>query len=166
MFRSRPVFSAALGTVAGILILASGCAEQVPTTVQLRPAEALSAARAYSAGTYTAIIGPSGGILKLPVGRIVFPAGAVDAETRISAWLDGRKISATFSPHGLTFAPGKEPSIEFDFGGLNVRAGRLQIVYLDDQNNIIETLITTSASGTATASLQHFSIYALSEAEP
>ena len=84
MVRRRPVFSAVLGTVAGILILASGCAEQDPTAVQLKPARALSAARAYQRGTYAMNIGPSGGSINFPIGQIVFPAGAVTEETTIT----------------------------------------------------------------------------------
>lgn len=37
MIRRRPVFSVAPVAVAGILILASGCAEHSPTAVELKP---------------------------------------------------------------------------------------------------------------------------------
>jgi hypothetical protein len=166
MARCRPVFSAVLGTVAGILILASGCADQDPTAVQLKPAKALSAARAYSGGTFATSIGPLGGILKLPVGRIVFPAGAVDAETHITATLDGRDLAVIFGPHGLQFPEGHEPSIEFELGSLSIDPSRLRIVYLDAADRLLETLVTQSDGQNVTAELRHFSKYALSEAEP
>jgi hypothetical protein len=166
MVRRRPVFSAVLGTVAGILILASGCADQGPTSVQLQPAKAISAGKAYSGGTYSASIGSEGGILNFPVGRIVFPAGAVAGETRITARLDGREMAATFGPHGLRFPDGKEPTIEFDLAGLKIDASKLGIVYVDDSDHILESLVTETHDGHATSELRHFSKYVLAEAEP
>ena len=166
MVRRRPVFSAVLGTVAGILILASGCADRDPTAVHLKPAQVVSAARAYSSGTYATNIGPVGGILKLPVGKIVFPSGAVEADTRITATLDGRNLAVIFGPHGLQFPNGHEPSIEFELAGLNIESSQLQIVYLDSADQVLETLATDFDGQHASAELRHFSKYALSEAEP
>jgi hypothetical protein len=166
MVRRRPVLSAVLSAVAGILILASGCADQGPTAVQLQPAKALSAAKAYSGGTYSASIGADGGILKLPVGRIIFPAGAVAGDTRISAELDGKHIAATFGPEGLVFPVGKEPKLEFDVAGLRVEIATLQILYVDASDGILEFLPTTFQDGRVSGELRHFSKYVLAEAEP
>lgn len=164
MVRRRPVFSAVLGTVAGILILASGCAEEGPTAVQLQPAKIISSGKAYSGGTYSASIGAAGGILNLPIGRIVFPAGAVDRETLITAKVDGEELAATFAPHGLLFPVGSEPRLEFVIGNANI--ANLQIVYLDELGNTLEVLATVTRENIATADLSHFSKYALAEAQP
>ena len=158
----RPVFSAVLGTVAGILILASGCAEQDPTAVQLKPAQALSAARAYERGTYAGNIGPSGGSINFPIGQITFPAGAVTEETVITATVDGRTLAVDFQPH-IVFPKGAQPTLTISFAGVNVSALDLVVYHVSDAGQILDILSPSinAASSGATVGVDSFSGFVL-----
>jgi hypothetical protein len=156
MVRRRPVFSAVLGTVAGILILASGCVDQDPTAVQLKPAKALSAARAYERGAYAASIGPSGGSINFPIGEIVFPAGAVSEETVITAKLDGRTLSVDFEPH-IVFPSGAQPTLTLSFAGVRVDPGSLVFAHVSDDGTLVGTLRPAVENSLASVAVESFS---------
>lgn len=136
MLSRHRLFPALISTVAGILILASGCSDLGPTSVDLRPATALSAARAYDAGTYTAIIGPQGGILNFPIGDIVFPAGAVASDTRITATVDGRSLAVDFQPH-LVFPAEALPTLNISFAG-SLHSGNFVFYHFRDDGSMAE----------------------------
>ena len=153
MARRRPLFSAVLGTVAGILILASGCADQDPTAAQLKPAQALSAARAYERGTYTVSIGPSGGSISFPIGQIVFPAGSVSEETVITAKVDGHTLAVDFQPH-IVFPSDAQPTLTLSFAGLAVTGRELVVYHIDDSGHVIDRIapsINAADSGASVA---------------
>ena len=162
MVRRRPVFSAVLGTVAGILILASGCADQNPTASQLKPAEALSAARAYQRGSFAGSIGPSGGSINFPIGQIVFPAGAVSNETIITATLNGRTLAVDFQPH-IVFPSHAQPTLTISFGGLAVAARDLVVYHVDDSGNVIDRIVPAidTANSGASVGVESFSHFIL-----
>lgn len=162
MVRRRPVYSAVLGTVVGILILASGCVDQNPAGVQLTPARAVSAARSYPAGTYTATIGREGGTLELPIGRINFPAGALTETTKINAKVDGKTIAVNFQPH-LEFPGNARPTLTLSFQGVNINPTELRVFHISDSGNVIEDLIPSvdQVNQTATTDVSSFSGFIL-----
>jgi hypothetical protein len=133
----RPVFSAVLGAVAGILILASGCADQGPTAVQLKPAKAISAGRAYQRGAFIMNVGPLGGTFHFPIGHIVFPAGAVSDETVITASVDGKTLAVEFQPH-LVFPDTAKPVLTFSFAGNSAAARDLVVYHVGDSGEILD----------------------------
>jgi len=172
----RPVLSAVLGTVAGILILASGCTDFAPTAVRLDPVSV--SAKSSLLGTqarvvqssiraenrvFNALIDREGGTLDFGIGRISFPKGAVARPTQITARVDGSGIAVTFGPHGLTFAEAHEPTIEFSYKGLDVDPTSLKILYVDTNGKVREVLSTEvdPAESTARAKSGHFSKYVL-----
>ena len=160
MVRRRPVFSAVLGTVAGILILASGCADQNPTASQLKPAQALSAARAYERGSFAMSIGPSGGSINFPIGQIVFPAGAVSNETIITATLNGRTLAVDFQPH-IVFPSGAQPTLTISVAGLRVNPNRLLFAHVADDGTLAATIRPTLENGRASVAVEGFSRWAI-----
>lgn len=149
MARRRPPFSAALSALAGILILASGCVEQTPTTTQLEAPTALSAAKAYARGSYTASIGTSGGTLEFPIGTISFPAGAVPTETRITATVDGKSLAVDFQPH-LVFPAGARPTLTLSFAGVRAAPATLVVFHISDSGKLLEVLRPTVDLATST----------------
>ena len=164
MIRRRPALSAILTPLAGILILASGCTDQAPTEVQLRPGSAVLAAKAFRPGTYSAKIGSAGGKLEFAgIGSIDFPANALSETTKIKAKVDGRTVSVDFEPHGLVFPADAQPTLSFSIDGLNVDADRLVINYLDESGQTRETysVAVDRSAGVASTGLRHFSQYIL-----
>jgi hypothetical protein len=160
MVRSRSVLSAVLSTVAGILILASGCADQGPTAVQLQPAKAISAARAYQPGSYTLSIGPSGGTFNLPIGQIVFPAGAVEQETAITATLDGKTLGVSFEPH-IVFPAAAQPTLAVVIAGLRVDPNSLLFIHVLDDGTVASTVRPVIDNGFASVDVEGFSRWSL-----
>lgn len=162
MARRRPALSAALSALAGILILASGCVDRSPTSVQLKAPTALQAARTYSGGAYTASIGTEGGILEFPIGRIVFPAGAVSAPTVITATVDGHTLSVDFQPH-LVFPEGAQPTLSVSFGGVLLDASKLTVYHINDDGTLTEQLtpFVDLTRGVASVNASSFSRFAL-----
>jgi hypothetical protein len=160
MVRRRPVFSAVLGTVAGILILASGCADQSPTAVQVRPAKALSAAKAYQSGSFTMSIDPSGGTFSFPIGHISFPAGAVSETTTITATLDGRTLAVEFEPH-MMFPDGAQPTLAMSVTGLKVNFDGVHFLHVADDGATISTFRPIVENGIASINVEGFSRWIL-----
>jgi hypothetical protein len=156
----RPVFSAVLGAVAGILILASGCADQDPTSVQLRPAKAISAARAYQTGSLTMSVGPSGGTFSFPIGQVVFPAGAVSQETTFTATLDGRTLAVDFQPHTV-FPTAAQPILMVSLAGLKIDAETLRFAHVSDDGGTISVYRAVVDNGVASVNVEGFSRWIL-----
>jgi hypothetical protein len=159
----RPFFKAA-STVAGILILAAGCAEMSPTAIQVdQPTLAAGSAQqgpranvvqtVFTAGSYATTIGPQGG-------TIDFGIGSLDRPTRISATTDGQNIGVTFAPHGLQFPAGAEPVLKLV--PLSASAtSNLRIVYVNAAGYVLEEVATNHdiEGNHLTAQLRHFSTY-------
>jgi hypothetical protein len=170
----RPLFSAALAWLAGILILASGCMDQSPTATVLETAtvspaavlpagvSAVRAAAPYEAGSVSQTITPAGGSIDFGIGTIVFPKNAVQRATVITATVDGVSMAVEFGPHGLTFPADAQPQLMFGYKGIDITNGA-SIYYIDDQGAVLEDLggVIDSSSETVSAWLQHFSPYIL-----
>ncbi|HEX2094300.1 MAG TPA: hypothetical protein VHG28_17995 [Longimicrobiaceae bacterium] len=161
--------------VAGILITIGGCSESNPTIapdnreVRYEPIEVRANVQGTGSGIVDEakndkLIGPEGGTLVIPGGHsLTFPAGALSAPTRIEAKVNPRYIEVEFSPHGLQFPAGHEPTLTLSAQGANVAPFQtLNVVYLE-RGRVSEVLPTEFdvVSKNATAKLQHFSGYAL-----
>lgn len=128
----RPLFSAALAWLAGILILASGCMDQSPTATVLEPTtvsraavaptgvSAVRAAAPYQAGSVSRTITPAGGSIDFGIGTIVFPAHAVQRATVITATVDGESMAVEFGPH-LVFDQA-QPTLCFEGAGIDLQS--------------------------------------------
>ena len=171
----RPLTRKIATSLAAILILAAGCADQSPTSLELKP-ETISAARGghgrakakvaraeHDAGFHSRVIGPKGGTLKFGIGELEVPRGAVDRPVRFTARTDGSDLSVDFGPHGLQFNEGREPTLTFDVKGYHGNLAELEIVYVDDADNIIETVTSFTDVGGRKISgrLAHFSRFVL-----
>ena len=141
MARHRSMF-AMLPTLAGILILASGCMEASPTTVQLDPSGTAALSKSHVAGVYQASIGPDGGTLEFSIGQIVFPAGAVSRNTTITARVDGKTIAVDFQPH-LVFPDNAQPALTLSYAGVDVDPTGLVVVHIQDSGVLAEVLSPT-----------------------
>jgi hypothetical protein len=167
----RPLFRAA-SSFAAILILAAGCGDYTPTAVHLEGSDALVASAAkgpkanvvkmkFSAGSYSTMIGPQGGTIEFGIGKLVFPAGALERSTRITATTDGSNLGVEFGPHGLVFPSGHSPRLFLTTAGFAGDAGTLRIVYVDNFGYVLEEVATAADIETnrLTADLKHFSTY-------
>jgi hypothetical protein len=144
--RHRRPFSLS-AALAAILILAAGCGDREPVGAELRTAlrvgevaHAISAPTAFGAGTYSRTLGPDGGVLHFGVGRLEFPAGALDRPTTITATVDGSTIGAVFSPHGLIFPPNAQPTLVFYINSTTSMDGSASILYVTPMNVVLEVL--------------------------
>ncbi len=154
----RPSFA-----LAGILIAIGGCAES-PSTPAAREFVQRTADVRYNvsgAGSASAVIDPSGGVLQTAAGdRIVFPAGAVAQPTRITITSDPRFAGVELEPHGLQFPAGHQPVLRLSTAGTNAASYRkVDVVYVNESGAIAEVLPTSGNGAVLEAHLQHFSGY-------
>ena len=171
--RMRAVLSA---LAAGILITIGGCTEQAPTSnstpedgaryQRLEMQQSASGGAAYDAPGAEKVIGTEGGTLEIFGGHtLTFPAGALNAPTRIRAKVDARYVQVDLEPHGITFPVGREPVLTLNYGaaGASVPASRLTIIYLDQAGRFLEDMRGTAPTGQpmVVAKLPHFSKYAV-----
>lgn len=108
------------------------------------------------------VIGSAGGVLDLTGGSsIAFPAGALPANTTITAVRDGDDLKIDLGPEGLVFPDSALPTLTFDYGA--AAPDSAVIVYLDDNGWLSEVLETRidSVAHLAQAKIRHFSTYAL-----
>jgi hypothetical protein len=122
-------------------------------------AHALIAPTTFRAGAFSQTIGPNGGVLYFGVGSLTFPADALREWTRITATVDGLTIGATFSPHGLVFPPGSQPTLTFYLGPMSRPQSGASILYVTDDGIVLENLgaALTSRSESVEAPVPHFS---------
>jgi hypothetical protein len=167
----RPLFRAA-SSFAAILILAAGCGDHTPTAVQLEGSNALAASAArgpkanvvkstFAAGSYATVIGPQGGTIEFGIGKLVFPAGALQRPTRITATTDGSNLGVEFGPHGLRFPSANSPKLFMSTASFVGDASTLQIVYVDKGGYVLEEMAAVADidRNQLIADLQHFSTY-------
>ncbi|HYH78238.1 MAG TPA: hypothetical protein VEX86_00525 [Longimicrobium sp.] len=151
--------------LAGILIGIGGCAESPSAPVAAPDFHFLAApagpsmARAGEASS--AVIGPEGGSLTTTNGhRIVFPAGALAAPTRISMSSNPRFAGVELEPHGLQFPAGHEPVLSLNLGATDLSGfSRVNVLYVGDDNAVLEVLPTSAGGQRIQTRLSHFSGY-------
>ncbi len=118
--------------------------------------------------SYTASkrIGPWGGTLRVGPHTLTVPAGALSADTWITATAPkGSYAEVQFQPHGLRFKRDVTLTISYaQCGLLNFRNPPV-IVYADDKRTILEILESTlnRRNETITGKTDHFSSYILAE---
>jgi hypothetical protein len=118
--------------------------------------------------SYTASkkIGPWGGTLRFGPHTLTVPAGALSADTWITATAPkGSYAEVQFQPHGLKFKRDVSVTISYaQCGLLNFRRPPV-MVYTDDNRTILEILESTlnRRNETITGKTDHFSSYILAE---
>jgi hypothetical protein len=109
-------------------------------------------------------IGPRGGILKAGKHTLRVPPSALATTTWITMEVPSSSINrVVFGPEGLTFK--NAALLTMSYSNCSVTPGAQQyIVYINDQNRIIETTQSVSdpLTQTVTGTVTHFSDYALS----
>lgn len=168
----RSFFSPLISSVAAILILAAGCSDQAPTSAQLETSynavllpEAGLVPSFNRSGTARKVIGPEGG--EINAGRITisFPAGAVAQPTEISVAPDAKKLAVTFGPHGTQFPADAQPTLTFDYAGIdNLPEHGLLVFYVSDSGVVLEKFAPSVNIDAKTVGLKlgHFSQYTVS----
>ncbi|HET7228828.1 MAG TPA: hypothetical protein VFJ16_02365 [Longimicrobium sp.] len=162
---SRVSFRKASLALAGILIGIGGCAES-PSAPAAVPAYHFLAAPAgpqlsRSGTSSSAVIGPEGGVLTTTNGhRIVFPAGAVAGPTEVTLTSDPRYAGVELEPHGLQFPAGHEPVLTLNVGATSLAGfSHVNVLYVDDQDRVLEVLPTDLTGQRIETRLHHFSGY-------
>ena len=118
--------------------------------------------------SYTASkkIGPWGGTLRVGPHTLTVPAGALSADTWITATAPkGKYAELQFQPHGLQFKRDVAVTISYAQCGLLNFSRPPVIVYTDDNRTILEILESTlnRRNETITGKTDHFSSYILAE---
>lgn len=110
----------------------------------------------------SARIGPKGGTLDLGEGNTVyFPPGALHTDTAIVAHIPaGNTARVFFTPEGLHFPV--PAVVTLNYSACITPSSLLAIVYLQaDTVSEVEPTITNPTSQTVTATINHFSSYAV-----
>ena len=113
----------------------------------------------------SASIGPAGGILRVGPHSLIVPQGALASTVTITADAPkGDYIQVHFEPEGLRFSKPTALTLSYAQCGL-VNGLLLKVVYVDDNRNILETLLSVPnlLGQTVTGKVSHFSNYALAE---
>ena len=112
----------------------------------------------------TQTIGPEGGTLLVGPHQLTIPAGALAVPVTITAVAPSDTVNQVrFSPQGLTFADPASLTMSYaNCNGLNVFLPK-QIAYTTDALDVLQLLPSFDDlwSQRVTASLQHFSTYAV-----
>lgn len=110
----------------------------------------------------SARIGPQGGMLDLGEGNTVyFPPGALLTDTTIVAHVPaGNTARVFFTPEGLHFPV--SAVVTLSYSACITQSSLLAVVYLQaDTVSEVEPTITNPTSQTVTATINHFSSYAV-----
>lgn len=139
-----------------VLQLANPVLQPVLTTLQLLTCSSQPYAQT------TAVIGPAGGQIVVGAQRLVIPAGALSAPTRITAeQVSGTVNSVRFSPEGLKFA--KPATLTMSYGNCLLTPVPKRVVYTDEQLKILDVIksVDLQLTRTVTGFINHFSRYAV-----
>jgi hypothetical protein len=162
-----------LNTILGVVIAAGACASDPVGPSDPEPPSysllgSLSAVLvSCTPEQYTvvsAVIGPSGGILRVGQHALVIPSGALTANVTIqSEVISGSVNSVRFSPEGLTFRASPTLTMSYrNCSGLGMLLPK-KIVYTDERLSLLEILrsLDLPAEKLVSAPLAHFSRYAI-----
>ena len=132
---------------------------------QVLPIKGLLACNVTQTYTTTQSVGPNGGTIRVGPHSLVIPENALSATTRITATAPaGDIVEVEFQPHGLKFE--RKTTLTMSYRDCGLLKGVLpQIVYADEQNNIVEQLLSlvNLLNRTVSAKTDHFSSYILAE---
>jgi len=107
-------------------------------------------------------IGPNGGTIRFGSSSLSIPRGALKSYVQITAEQVSDDVnSVRFSPEGLRF--GKPATLTMGYSNCQQVNSPKQIVYTDENLNVIEVLKSKDSSGgdTVSAPVNHFSRYAV-----
>jgi len=110
----------------------------------------------------TQVVGTQGGTIVVGTHRLVIPAGALDHSMTIKAeQVPGNVNSVRFSPQGLQFA--KPAAVTLSYSNCSPLMVLKRVVYVDESLRILDLLPSLDSlfSKTVTASIRHFSRYAV-----
>lgn len=113
-------------------------------------------------GSVTQTVGSSGGTIKIGPHTLRIPAGALSSSTEITATAPkGKSIEVQFQPEGLKFQ--RQADLTLSYKECSVLVQDPKVVYVDDNQNLLEVLLTFPdlLGRTATGKLDHFSGYML-----
>ena len=115
--------------------------------------------------TASAVIGPSGGVLRVGPHFLTVPPRALNQPVRITAVAPkGRYVQIKFEPEGLEFE--RRTLLTMSYAECSLLSPlRLKIVYANDNLEILEVLPTVVSvlTRTANAPVDHFSRYMLAD---
>ncbi len=187
LFRSLTALSSAL-----LLAFALGCSDKTPTSApapdlslisdltddvggltgtvtgvaeRVLPIKGLLACNVTESYSTTQAVGPNGGTIRVGPHTLVIPQNALSETTKITATAPaGQIVEVEFQPHGLKFQ--KKTTLTMSYRDCGVLRGVVpQIVYADEENNIVERLLSfiDLFRRTVSAKTDHFSSYILAE---
>ena len=108
-------------------------------------------------------MGRNGGTLKFGKSELRIPAGALSADTQISATITlGQGVGVELQPHGLTFA--KAAELRVDWTGCTAPSGSPINLYYTDTSGYITQVMPSASTGPTTARMltDHFSGFTVS----
>lgn len=135
----------------------------------LKPVTGLLKCDVRETSTATRVIGREGGVIKVGPHTLIIPRDALTSNETITATAPkGDVVAVEFQPHGLKFARPTVLTMSYQECGLvKTLLKRLnpRIVYVDENRNILETLISLPdlLRQTVTAKTDHFSSYMVAE---
>ena len=148
------------GLVSGATDVVSGTTEVLGSAVH-----GLLACKATKSYSSSARIGSAGGMLRVGPHTLVVPQGALASTVTITADAPrGEYVMVHFEPEGLQFRKPTALTLSYSQCGL-VNGLLLKVVYVDDDRNILETLLSVPnlLDRSVTGQVGHFSNYALAE---
>jgi len=128
------------------------------------PIKGLLACNVTQTYSTTREIGPRGGTIQVGPHSLFIPENALSATTSISATAPaGKVVEVEFQPHGLEFK--KKTTLTMSYRDCGLLSALPQIVYVDDNQNILEQLLSLPdlLRRTVSARTDHFSSYILAE---
>ena len=148
------------GVASGVTGVVSGTTEVLGSTVH-----GLLACKVTKSYSSSARIGSAGGMLRVGPHTLVVPRGALASSVTITANAPtGDNVTVHFEPEGLHFS--KPSALTLSYSQCDVVNGLLlKVVYVDDDLNILETLLSVPNlfDRSVTGKVNHFSNYALAE---
>lgn len=111
----------------------------------------------------SAVFGPSGGTLVMGNNQLIIPAGALTAETLVTATIpEGDVAAIRLEPAGLRFR--KPAGLILDVGGCDLSGAAIpNVVYVDEAGAILDFIeaVFSNYWHTIAAPIDHFSQYAV-----
>ena len=157
---TQPTATPDLDLIGSLTGTVTGTTEVLGSTVH-----GLLACKVSKSYSSSARIGSGGGTLRVGPHTLVVPQGALASTVTITADAPrGDYLKVHFEPEGLRFQKATALSLSYSECGL-VNGLLLKVVYVDDDRNILETLLSVPNlfDRTVTGKVNHFSNYALAE---
>ncbi len=135
----------------------------------LKPVTGILTCNVRETHTTTKVIGRAGGTIEVGAHTLIIPRDALTSQQTITATAPkGNVVEVEFQPHGLKFAKPTILTMSYRECGLVkslLKKLNPRIVYVDENRNILETLLSLPdlLRQTVTAKTDHFSSYMVAE---